>query len=45
MAHAGLLVIPLLMVASLVLVAWRLHHQQAEATGGETTTHQEGAKR
>jgi len=44
MAHAGLLVIPLMMVAGLVLVAWRLHHQPAKATGCETRTHQEGAE-
>ena len=44
MAHAGLMVISLIVLAGLALVAWNLHHRRAKSTGCEAQIHKEGVK-
>ena len=38
-AHAGLVVMLLMVVASLILIAWRQHRRPTKATGCTTKTH------
>jgi mercuric ion transport protein len=44
MAGAGLAAIPLIVIAGLVLVAWRHHHRPAKPTGCEPKTYKEDAR-
>jgi mercuric ion transport protein len=44
LAHAGLMVISLVILAGLALAAWVLHRRRARTAGCETRTHKEGAK-
>jgi mercuric ion transport protein len=44
MAGAGLVAVPLIMIAGLVIIAWRHHHRPARPVGGEPKTHKEDAK-
>jgi len=44
MAHAGLIVMSLIVLAGLALVVWSLHHRRAKSTGCEAQIHKEGVK-
>jgi mercuric ion transport protein len=44
MAHAGLMVISLIMLAGLALIPWSVHRRRAKAIGCETKIHREGVK-